>query len=200
MSFQWRQFIYSLVFLIFIIFLFNRFLDWNEDRPGIIFNDPLFQFYRGMNLSIVITSCIYSAIGFYIFYYRLHPENLSRAVLAYAIIIVLRMITIYFVPLYCDSDAVKLEDPFLNNLVYPNNYVERDLFFSGHAAMMFVLFWGFSNVMIKRIYLIIAFLVSIMLVLQKVHFSIDVIAAPFFSWIALRLTDKLLEIYRPMVN
>jgi membrane-associated phospholipid phosphatase len=200
MSHQWRQFIRSIIFLIGVIFLFNRFLDWNENREGIVFNDPLFALYKGMDLSVLITTLIYSSIGFYVFYYRKEPVKLSRVAIGYAFIILLRIITIYLVPLYCDADAVKLEDPVLNNLVYPNNYVARDLFFSGHAAMMFILFWGFSDVRIKRIYFVSALLVSVMLVLQKVHFSIDVLAAPIFSWIALVLADKSLEILEPKIR
>jgi membrane-associated phospholipid phosphatase len=200
MSFRWRQFVLAIVFLTFVIFLFNRFLDWNESREGIIFNDPFFVYFTGMDLSIYITTIIYSSIGFYVFYFRNEPVKLSRVAIGYAYIVLLRMVTIYFVPLYCDADAVKLEDPFLNNIVYPNNYVARDLFFSGHAAMMFMLFWGFSHGTLKLIYFISALLVSIMLVLQKVHFSIDVIAAPFFSWIALRLADKTIEMGVPVTS
>jgi membrane-associated phospholipid phosphatase len=172
-------------------------LDWNENRAGIFFDDPLFGLYKGMDLSIPITVLIYSSIVFYVIYFAKEPIKLSRVAIGYSVIILLRIVTIYFVPLYCDSDAVKLEDPVLNNLVYPNNYVARDLFFSGHAAMMFMLFWGFTNRGIKRIYFVVGLAVSIMLVLQKVHFSIDVIAAPFFSWIALKLADKILEIFEP---
>ena len=44
-----------------------------------------------------------------------------------------------------------------------------------------------------KIYLVITFLVTVLLVLQKVHFSIDILAAPFFSLIALYLTDLLIQ-------
>jgi hypothetical protein len=191
---SWIYLIASIVFLLFIAFIFNRFLAWNESREGIYFDDPFFKFYKAKDYSWSIMLPLYGAILFFVFYFRNQPIKLTRLVLAYALAIAFRMITLYLFPFYADDDAVKLFDPILNNFVYPNNYVARDLFYSGHAALLLLMMWTMPKGNLRWIYLVITLLVSLFLVLQKVHFSIDILAAPFFSLIALYLTDLLVQL------
>jgi hypothetical protein len=190
---SWKYLIASIVFLLFIAFIFNRFLAWNESREGIYFDDPIFKYYKAKDYSWFIMLTLYGAILFFVFYFRNQPIQLTRLVLAYALAIAFRMLTLYLFPFYADDDAVKLYDPVLNNFVYPNNYVERDLFYSGHAALLLLMMWIMPKGNLRWIYLVITLLVTVLLVLQKVHFSIDILAAPFFSLIALYLTDLLIQ-------
>lgn len=192
MTKNWKLFIGSILFLLLIAFLFNRFLAWNEVREGLHFDDPVFQWYKARDYSWAIMLPLYAAIIFFIYFYRKEPLKLTRLATAYALAIAFRMVTLYFLPFYGDSDAVKLFDPILNNFVYPNNYVARDLFFSGHAALMLLMMWTMPKGVWRMIYLLITIVVSTFLVLQKVHFSIDILAAPIFSLIALSFTDRLL--------
>ncbi len=193
MSKDWRHFTTTFLVLMFVVFLFNRFLLWNENREGIVFNEPFFQYFEARDYSVVIVLLLYASVGFFLFYNIKKPLLLSRFVWSYIFILLMRMVALFFLPLYCDPDAVKLEDPLLNNLIYPNNYVERDLFFSGHATMMVSFYWCFKNSTIKRVYLVGAVLVSTLLVLQKVHFTIDVLAAPLFSYISIWLADWVMK-------
>jgi hypothetical protein len=193
MSKDWRHFTTTFLVLMFVVFLFNRFLLWNEFRDGIVFNDPLFNYFDARDYSVVIVLLLYASVGFFLFYNIKKPLLLSRFVWSYIFILLMRMVALFFLPLYCDPDAVKLEDPVLNNLIYPNNYVERDLFFSGHATMMVSFYWCFTNHTIKRVYLVGAVVVSTLLVLQKIHFTIDVLAAPLFSFISIWLADWVMK-------
>lgn len=193
MTTGWKYFTLTFTFLIVTVFFFNRFLLWNEYREGIYYQDPLFVYFTAKNYSILITALLYASVGFFLFYNIKKPYILSRFVWSYIFILIMRMIVLTFLPLYCDPDAVKLIDPVLNNLIYPNNYVERDLFFSGHAAMLFSFYGCFKNLVIKRAYLLVGIIVSTLLVLQKVHFTIDVIAAPIFSFLSLWMADKLMK-------
>lgn len=186
---NWKLFIGSILFLLLIAFIFNRFLAWNEVREGLYFDDPVFHWYKAKDYSWAIMLPLYVAITFFIYFYRHQPLKLTRLATAYALAIAFRMVTLYFLPFYADADAVKLYDPILNNFVYPNNYVARDLFFSGHAALMLLMMWTMPKGVWRRIYLVIAVIISTFLVLQKVHFSIDILAAPIFSLIALSITD-----------
>lgn len=186
----WKYFTLTFLFLLFTVFLFNRFLLWNEFREGIYYEDPLFEYFTARNYSLQVTLLLYASVGFFLFYNIKKPLILSRFVWSYIFILFMRMIALLVLPLYCDPNAVKLEDPIVNTLIYPNYYVERDLFFSGHAAMVFSFYGCFKNAIIKRAYLLVGIIVSCLLVLQKVHFTIDVIAAPIFSFISLWLADK----------
>lgn len=192
MNRNWKYFISSILFLLLVAFLFNRFLAWNEAREGLHFDDPVFRWYKAKDYSWAIMLPLYAAILFFVIYFRKQPLVLTRLVTAYALAIAFRMVTLYILPFYADEDAVKLFDPILNNFVYPNNYVTRDLFYSGHAALMLLMMWNMPKGRIRMIYLFITIIVSVFLVLQKVHFSIDILAAPIFSLIALTLTDRII--------
>lgn len=189
---NWKYFIFSILFLLLVATAFNRFLAWNETREGIYFDDPVFHWYKAKDYSWTIMLSLYAAILFFILYFRKHPLVLTRLVLAYALAVAFRMITLYFLPFYADEDAVKLFDPILNNFVYPNNYVARDLFYSGHAALMLLMMWNMPKGKMRIIYLMLTIVISLFLVLQKVHFSIDILAAPIFSLMALSVADRVI--------
>lgn len=60
----------------------------------------------------------------------------------------------------------------------------RDLFFSGHTATTFLVFlvcrcghWHW-----KILFLVVALATGAMIVVQKIHYTIDVFAAPFFVY------------------
>ncbi len=81
---------------------------------------------------------------------------------------------------------IYLEDPFLNNLVYPGN-IDADLFFSGHTALIFILFFLSRN----KVFIILGTLLGLMLIAQRVHYSIDVLAAIPFAYVIVRITEYL---------
>lgn len=193
MSKDLKYFIGGLAFLLLTAFLFNRFLDWNEHRPGIFFQDPFFVLFKGMDCSLITFILLYTSIGSFLFIHRKDFHRLSLLAFSYAAVIILRMISLWILPFYADLDAVKLDDPFLNTFIYPGNYVARDLFFSGHVAILVLLVLYSENKKWRWFYSLMSVLVGITVVLQKVHFSIDVVAAPFFAllafWSVLKIID-----------
>lgn len=193
MSRDLKYFIGSLVFLLLTAFLFNRFLDWHEHRPGITFNDPFFTLFKGQDCSLITFILLYFSIGSFLFTHRKDFYQLSLLAFAYAAVIILRMFSLWLLPFYADWDAVKLNDPFLNTFIYPGNYVARDLFFSGHVAILVLLVLYSDNKKWRWFYILMSVLVGIAVVLQKVHFSIDVVAAPFFAMIAYWSVRKIID-------
>ena len=89
-----------------------------------------------------------------------------------------------------------LKDPFLNTFMYQINektgmYNQHDLFFSGHTSNLFLIAILFSKKYLKIIFIIITLIMASCLVLQHVHYSIDVLAAPFFSLLVVFLHKRL---------
>lgn len=72
----------------------------------------------------------------------------------------------------------------MNNLIYPSN-IDADLFFSGHAGMVFILYFLTK----KWWYALLGILLGILLMIQRVHYSIDIIAAIPIALITVRLVD-----------
>ncbi|HEX3079850.1 MAG TPA: phosphatase PAP2-related protein, partial [Puia sp.] len=65
--------------------------------------------------------------------------------------------------------------------------ITHDLFFSGHTTTVFLIFLCLKKKR-DRIYALIAsILLGIFLLGQHVHYTIDVLAAPIFTYVAYRL-------------
>src|SRR3546814_20568158 len=58
----------------------------------------------------------------------------------------------------------------------------RDLFFAGHTATMFMLYPTAENRVARLVFLLLTFVIAIALLLQHVHYTVDVIAAFVFVY------------------
>jgi membrane-associated phospholipid phosphatase len=87
----------------------------------------------------------------------------------------------YTLPLEAPLTMIALKDPFIE--FFGNGQtLTKDLFFSGHTATSFLLFLAMKNKYIKPIFLAISISMAIFVLMQHVHYTVDVIAAPFFSY------------------
>ncbi len=59
--------------------------------------------------------------------------------------------------------------------------ISKDLFFSGHVATVFLLFLASSGWKYKFYFGLAAIVVAILILIQHVHYTIDVLLAPIFS-------------------
>ncbi|MFC2136330.1 phosphatase PAP2-related protein, partial [Bacteroidota bacterium] len=59
----------------------------------------------------------------------------------------------------------------------------KDLFFSGHTSTMFLLFLTAGSKNLRMVFLLLTILVAFCVIIQHVHYSIDVIAAPIGAYI-----------------
>lgn len=157
-----------------------------KSLKGISFDDPVMRFYDAADLSLFIFLLTYLPLLFYLIIHRNSPEDWLRYLQAYALLVGMRMLTIFILPLEEPAGAIRLSDPVLNTFFYPGGYSPHDLFFSGHTATL-ILFGLFTPGNFRYLFFFLALLLGIFLVVQKVHYSIDVIAAPFFALIATKL-------------
>lgn len=180
---QWKVVLIALVFLLVASFVFIRFLAFHEARVaegGWLFNDPVHPFVPIFDVSLPIFSITYGSVLLYFLLSYKQSHFLARLMIAYGIIIVFRMITMSLIPLKEPDKLVHLEDPFLNNLIYPGRIV-TDLFFSGHTALLFAIFILSGK---RLVFLGLTIFMGFLLMVQRVHYSIDVIVAIPFAWLA----------------
>jgi len=194
------EFFLTLIFSFSFSFLFRRFLFLVEswDHSLGVFNDPLF-FLDPINLSQPIFIITYFSFFFYIFYHLNEPIKLINLIQIIVILLSFRIVSLYFIRLDADPNMIVLQDPILNLFVYQINpqtglYNCHDLFFSGHTANLFLLSILYTNKKLKYFFLILTFIVGTCLILQRAHYSIDVVFAPFFSILALVLHRKIKNI------
>jgi len=185
------NFFFTILFFIVISFYFKVFLTYVEswDHSLGVFNDPFF-IIEPVDFSLYIFIFTYGSLFFFFALNCLNPEKLLKLFHLVSILLILRSITLFLFRLDADPNMITLSDPILNTLFYQLNentgmYNQHDLFFSGHIANLFIISLLFDNRKIKYFFFIITFVVAVLLVIQRAHYSIDVIFAPFFSLIAL---------------
>ena len=103
----------------------------------------------------------------------------------------LRMLCLYLLPLEAPESILPLKDTFLQSTFYSGRENLKDLFFSGHTATIFLFAFGFRKKGTKRFFFVGACVVGVLVLVQHVHFSIDVLAAPLFAYVAVRVQKKL---------
>jgi hypothetical protein len=181
------RFAITIIFLAVILFLIAKFLAYNESRPGFSFNDPFLSSFKALDLTWLTFGLIYLGLITALVSLAFHPSRMLIALQAYTLIMALRLITIYFLPLNAPLYIIPMEDPFVE-FFGGGTTLLRDLFFSGHASTMFLLFLTAKSKKLKIIFLICTILVAFCVLLQHVHYTIDVIAAPFFAYTSYRIS------------
>ncbi len=177
----------TLVLLGIILSLLAKFLAYNENRPGFSFNDPFLSLFDAVDVTWLTFGLIYTglitALGFLVF----HPAKMLVALQSYTLVAALRLITIYFLPLNAPIHIIPLQDPFVE-FFGGGNTLLRDLFFSGHTSTMFLFFLTAKSKKLKTIFLICTIMVAFCVLIQHVHYTIDVLAAPFFAYTSYRIS------------
>lgn len=89
------------------------------------------------------------------------------------------MITMYVFTLEPPEGIIPLHDPLVDAVAYGGVVFNKDLFFSGHVATLLLFVLLEERAVVKKILMVIGGLVAILILLQRVHYTIDVVAAPF---------------------
>lgn len=170
-------------FAISLPYFFNNVL---LQKPGPQLDDPILYFFQPKDWSIEIFVLIYfSAIIFIII--NIHrPATMLLTLQAYVTVNFMRMTSLYLFTLEAPEGTIPLGDPFLSTFVYGQPVYVKDLFFSGHVSTLFILFLIEKKRIFKGALLVSTVLVAIMLAWQRVHYSLDILAAPLITWIVIR--------------
>jgi len=97
-----------------------------------------------------------------------------------------RIVVMYLVPLEPPVDCIPLRDELLRHTTYGDKVLTKDLFFSGHTASAVLLFHLVQDKWKSRFFLLMSVVIGAMVIIQHVHYTIDVIAAYFFAHLAYR--------------
>ena len=183
------EFILTIILLIPLLISFSQFLLFIENRKGIVFNDPFLNLFNPIDLTWLIFGLIYLSLIFFLIITARDPNRIMMALQAYGLMLVFRIIAMYLVPFEAPEKMLLLNDPFVQ-LFGKGDVLTKDLFFSGHTGTLFLLFLLVDNKKLKVVYLLVTILVGIAVLLQHVHYSIDVFVAPFVAFGAFRIIKK----------
>jgi len=172
-----------------LIFIYGRFLDFIEERPGSVLADPILTLFAPLEVTWFTFGIIYISVILTLFRLSWQPSQLLITIQAYIFIAMARMASMYMIPLDPPPLLIPLEDPFVQSV--STGVLTRDLFFSGHTSTMFLLFLSCTGRKMKVFFLIGTILVGLLVLIQHVHYSIDVVAAPFYAYSCYKLSSLL---------
>jgi membrane-associated phospholipid phosphatase len=168
------------------LFSLTHFLDFVELRQGVILPDPILDLFKPINLTWLTFGLIYCSLILAIILLAKKPERLVFAIQVYILFVIVRIIAMYLVPLNPPEQMIQLNDPFVQ-FFGTGKLLTKDLFFSGHTATLFILFLVTENKYFKYFFLAATIVVGLSVLLQHVHYSIDVFAAPFFTYVCYKI-------------
>ena len=157
-------------------------------RQGIWLFDPILDVFPARDVSNFIFSTLYILTVIAIFNIVPAPVRFLHALLAYALITTVRFGTMYFISLEPPRDLVELKDPLLSIFFYGQTPITKDLFFSGHASTLFLLYFFTPQRPLKIVLLIASIVLCVLLLVQHIHYSYDVLAAPVFAYAAYKIS------------
>lgn len=165
-----------------VLSCFPVFFQWAERRHGTLLNDPVLQLFPAHNVSIPIFILIWTLAGLGFFRAIQNPRILLTYLWAYVLLSLMRFLSITLVPLEPPVGLIALVDP-LSNFFYGPKFVTKDLFFSGHTSTIFLIFFVLRNKKDRRLAAIITCGVAVLLLVQHVHYTFDVLAAFPLAWL-----------------
>lgn len=196
---SWREFlkekknkielVVTFLLLSVVISALTNFLNFVEVRKGVALSDPILNLFKPVDLTWLIFALIYVSLIAGIISLAKNPKRLLFTVQLYTLMVAVRIVAMYLLPLEPPVKMIVLNDPFVEYFG-TGQTLTKDLFFSGHTATLLILYLVSENKMMKIVFLISTIAVAISVLLQHVHYSIDVFAAVFFTYACYKLVLK----------
>jgi membrane-associated phospholipid phosphatase len=184
------EFILTLIVLTVVLISFSQFLNFIEQREGVVLSDPLLKAFNPIDLTWLTFALIYISLILFLISNIKDPQKVMAALQSYGLMVIFRTIAMYLTPFEAPETLLLLNDPFVQ-LFGKGDILTKDLFFSGHTATLFLLFLLTQNKILKSFFLISTILVGTAVLLQHVHYAIDVLVAPFVAYGSYRIIKNL---------
>jgi PAP2 superfamily C-terminal len=175
-----------------LLSVFHLFFTHIEKREGIVLNDWLLNQIPVHNVSLPVFIFIWGAALLAIIRCVKNPQILLLLLWTYLLASISRIVCIWMIPLNAPPHLIPLIDP-LTNFFYGKQYITKDLFFSGHTSSVFMVFLGLRKKRDKIFALISVLCLSILLLIQHIHYTIDILAAPVATYLCFRLAKIIIR-------
>lgn len=185
--------IIGIVLLLIVLIALPVFFQYIEQRQGYNLNDPLLVVLPSANVSIPIFAMIWSMALLFIIRSTNNPQLFITYLFGFLFLCLFRFITLTLVPLNAPNSLIELQDPLSNFFYGKKGFVTKDLFFSGHTATLCLFFFCFQRKWDKVIALLCTIAVGFLVLIQHVHYTIDVIVAPVFTYLSFFMAKKIVN-------
>ena len=181
----------ALISMFIVTTILTKLLTFKETYHGSTLNDPILNMFNPQNISVFIFIITYGTVLFGCISVLRFPKLTLETLIAYTFILIFRIVTLYVTPLDPPADIIPLRDYILEPTVYSNRVNLKDLFFSGHTAMAFMFFLLSKHKYYKIFFLLMTIAIGTCVLIQHIHYTIDVLSAPLFVWFAVYLTKRI---------
>jgi hypothetical protein len=197
----WADKKFRTILLIELAFIFTFmisttvFFDYIEAlKEGVKLNDWVLNNLPAMDVSLPISFLMTSAVVLMIIRGSADPNMSIVLIIALTLQLITRILTINFTRFFAPPELIVLKDP-IGSFLYHSKFITRDLFYSGHTAAACT-FYFFSTRRFDKFYLFFCSItVACLLLVQHVHYSIDIAFAPLFAfgnyWLAKKISNRL---------
>ncbi len=164
------------------------FFDHIGAKPGVFPPDPFIPASSPVDVTWITFTVLYGGIVFTLVRAARDPHLIVRGLHAYAILQGLRMLCMELYTLEAPLDIIPLVDP-VTAVFYPGGVpFLKDLFFSGHTATLALMVCLSRGAAARWMMVAATFAVGALVIVQHVHWTVDVLAAPVFVWLAWRMS------------
>lgn len=187
LKYNWKKFLskkgnfiellFCVLYFLFVSFLFKKYLVVYETIPGIQLYDIMLDFFKPADVSVYIFVLLYTIIFFNYLFLIAYPRMLVCFFIFYATCLLIRFILLSFINLEPPLMYQEFSDPILSSSTYEGIKITKDLFFSGHMVTVFCAYFAMPNRILKFLYLIGSVLLALLLIVQHVHYTIDILGA-----------------------
>lgn len=182
----------GLILFIGLLLILPSFFAFIEKREGVTLNDLLLQNIPARDFSVLIFIIIWSVFLLVIVRSVQDPALFLVIILSLVTLLILRMTTIYLFELNPPQGLIVLRDP-LTSLTYGGRgiFITKDLFFSGHTSNLLMVYLCLQKKRDRIFVLLGTITVAILVLVQHVHYSMDVIGAVLITFFVVKGVKKL---------
>ncbi len=180
------------IILLAILVSFPYFFAFIEQRPGPVLNDGLLRMIPPNDVSIPTFLVIWSMTILLWVRCVQDPSIFITFLVCFIILCASRMITILLFPLDPPPGLIPLKDP-LASIFYGGTdvFIQKDLFYSGHTSIQLLMFFNLKKKTDKILAAISTICIASFVLIQHVHYTIDVLAAFVFSYLVYLVGKKI---------
>jgi len=176
-----------------LAFALPHFFQWLGARPGMHLQDPLLATVGPHDVSLPTFLVLYGCLLVVLVRIAPSPVRVLHGLWAYILLMLLRMVAMTALVLEPPQAIIPLIDP-LTQAFYPDGTpFLKDLFFSGHTATLVLLALLAPQGAVRVIAACCAVVVGMLVLVQHVHWTVDVLAAVPAAWLAWRGAGLLLR-------
>jgi hypothetical protein len=185
-----RRVMAGMVILSTMLSLLPWFFQKIEQRPGVLLNDPILRALPSHNVSMALFIVMWAFTAYCVFRAAQTPRMFLAYLWSFIFLTAFRCLTIMLVPLDPPAGLIGLVDPVSNFFYGSDKFVTKDLFFSGHTSSMFLFFLTVPGKTDKKLALVATAIVAFLLLVQHVHYTLDILGGILFCWISYQIATR----------